>query len=195
MKPTPVLLLCLLLLVASSSAAPVLDTDGNPLSSGDTYYVNPAITDVAGALTLASREGMMCPLRVAQARLRTSDMGLPVRFTPFDGGNGTIELEEDVTVLFDAFTICIQSTLWQIEVGADDRRYYVSTGGLETNPTESNRFSIRESQNIGTVYELFFPGVGRVPSGPLGIFVEEGRRWLGIRNDSPFPFVFEKVNA
>ncbi|XP_074586537.1 miraculin-like [Curcuma longa] len=138
---------------------------------------------------------MDCPLRVAQARLLTSDIGLPVRFTPVDGGNGTIELEANVTVVFDAFTTCVQTTLWQIEIGADDRRYYVSTGGEETKSTELNRFSIRTSQISETVYELFFSGAGRVPSGPLGIFVEEGRRWLGIRNDRPFPFVFEKVNA
>ncbi|XP_042436519.1 miraculin-like [Zingiber officinale] len=196
MNPSPALLL-FFLLVVSSSSAPVLDTDGNPLRSGEgeTYYVNPAITDVAGPLTLASRRATDCPLRVAQARIRTSDTGLPVRFTPVDGGNGTIELEEDVTVVFDAITLCLQSLLWEIEIGADDRRYYVSTGGQETNPTESNLFSIRRSQISGSVYELFFRGVGRVPSGPLGIFVEEGRRWLGIRNDRPFPFVFQKVNA
>ncbi|KAJ6419248.1 hypothetical protein OIU84_029375 [Salix udensis] len=58
-------LVCLLMATSCmAQGPPVLDTDGNPVTRGVEYYVNPAVTDVAGGLTLVTRNGS-CPSYVA----------------------------------------------------------------------------------------------------------------------------------
>lgn len=61
--------------IAQSDGPPVLDTEGRPLQRDVEYFIKPAITDVAGNLTLLTRVGDQCPFHVGQVPLRSQDIG------------------------------------------------------------------------------------------------------------------------
>lgn len=72
---------CLCIFMAISSTAqsdgpPVLDTEGRSLQRGVEYFIKPAITDVAGNLTLVTRKGDPCPFHVGQVPLLSQDIGI-----------------------------------------------------------------------------------------------------------------------
>ena len=73
--------ICLMMAISGmAQGPPVLDTDGNPLTRGVEYYVDPAITDVAGGLTLVARNGS-CSSYVGQVPIGPGSVeGLPVIF-------------------------------------------------------------------------------------------------------------------
>ncbi|XP_074558557.1 kunitz type trypsin inhibitor 104-like [Curcuma longa] len=203
MKPTALLLLSFA--AAAAAGAVVLDTEGNPLTPDAEYFINPAAIDLAGPLTLAARNDS-CPLVVSLSPARSStESGLPAIITPVRGDAAAVELLEDVTVVFDALTLCLQTTMWKIEFDRfGDGRFYVSTGtGDEGEPSAANRFKIRSAGggdgdgDGGGQYELVFcpsacENCRRLCAG-LGVYEEEGRQWLGIRDEEPFPFVFIKA--
>lgn len=200
MKPTRFVLSAIFLVFSAlapptSADEPVRDTDGNVLQRGVDYYILPAVTDIGGGLTLAGRNGS-CPLSVALASL-PSDNGLPLQFSPEDDDDDTVELSTDTNVIFSASTICVQSTVWKLERDEGEGRYYVAIGGVAGNPgkeTLSNWFKIESYQGV---YKLVFcPTVCdycRPVCGSLGVYEQGGRQWLGIRDDSPFPFEFKRA--
>ncbi|THU73394.1 hypothetical protein C4D60_Mb04t22380 [Musa balbisiana] len=200
MKPTRFVLSAIFLVFSAlapptSADEPVRDTDGNVLQRGVDYYILPAVTDIGGGLTLAGRNGS-CPLSVALASL-PSDNGLPLQFSPEDDDDDTVELSTDTNVIFSAYTICVQSTVWKLERDEGEGRYYVAIGGVAGNPgkeTLSNWFKIESYQGV---YKLVFcPTVCdycRPVCGSLGVYEQGGRQWLGIRDDSPFPFEFKRA--
>lgn len=184
--------------IATADTIAVLDTDGDVLKPGIEYYIVPGITDVAGGLTLASRNGS-CPLSVAQAPRGGGD-GFPVIFTPANPNAKTVNIGEDTNIAFSAVTICIQSTVWRL-TGPDEvsKWFYVSTGGVTGNPgknTLSNWFKIE--QYMGVYKLVFCPGVCdvcRPVCGDLTIDVVGDQRWLALSRGSEraFPFMFKKA--
>ncbi|MQL72190.1 hypothetical protein Taro_004530 [Colocasia esculenta] len=194
----PFLLSSLLLsaLAAAAASDAVLDTDGNALKRGTEYYILLSPGKQSG-LTLASRNGE-CPLDVAKARSEDDNV-LPIRFYPADEGEDTVRLSKDANFQFLAYTTCMMSTMWQIRFHEAANRYYVSTGGVPGNPgkdTLSNWFTIREAEDGSNSYKLTYcPTVCnfcRPYCGDLGLFVEDGRKWLGIRGP-PLSVVFKKA--
>ncbi|CAD5174815.1 unnamed protein product [Musa acuminata subsp. malaccensis] len=200
MKPTRFVLSAIFLVFSAlalpaSADEPVRDTDGNVLQRGVDYYIRPTVTDIGGGLTLEARNGS-CPLSVALASL-PADNGLPLQFSPEDDDDDTVELSTDTNVIFSAFTTCLQSTVWKLELDEGEGRYYVVIGGVAGNPgkeTLSNWFKIESYQGV---YKLVFcPTVCdycRPVCGSLGVYEQGGRQWLGIRDDTPFPFEFKRA--
>ncbi|KAJ6349270.1 hypothetical protein OIU77_006788 [Salix suchowensis] len=102
--------ICLLMAISSmAQSPPVLDTDGNPLTRGVEYYVDPGITDVAGGLTLVARNGS-CASYVGQAPIGNAssncvrnttwgigeeDPGTGRRFIVVGGEPAVFEIESD----------------------------------------------------------------------------------------------------
>uniref|UniRef100_A0A1D1YCI2 Miraculin n=1 Tax=Anthurium amnicola TaxID=1678845 RepID=A0A1D1YCI2_9ARAE len=199
----PVLLFLSALLLSAAAArtptrpAAVLDVSGQSLRRGVEYYVLPVYRGRGGGLTLAGRNGTTCPLNVAQEAPEVAD-GLPLTFRPADAREAAVRLSADANVEFAASTACVQSTVWRLG-GADGAagRRYVTAGGVAGSPgvgTVSNWFKIERDGERD--YKLVFcPTVCsfcKVVCGDLGVFYEDGRRWLAL-TDQPLPVMFKKA--
>ncbi|KAK4371259.1 hypothetical protein RND71_010734 [Anisodus tanguticus] len=189
------------------TTTPVLDIDGNELQIGLKYTILPtqngSSTGGGGGLALAPKN-RPCPFYVTQENLESSN-GLPARFMPVDNKQQVIKLSTDVNIVFFAATICVQSTAWK--VGGTDEitgRRYVMSGGMTGRPgleTISNWFRIERYGNGSGInnnvfYKIVFcPGVCsncKVVCANVGVFNENGKRWLGL-NDEPLAVRFKKV--
>ncbi|MGL7116101.1 Kunitz family serine protease inhibitor, partial [Salmonella sp. NW1113] len=184
-KPIAILS-CILLLMAISSTAhesstPVLDTAGRPLERDVEYYINPAVTDVIGALTLTSRNGTWCPLFVGPEPLGSGSRGLPVTLTPFIEDENIIREGRDVRIVFQAGSICVQSTQWVVgQTEPITGRRLIAASFSET---AFGYFRIDKS-NLG-VYNIGWcptdvPIRGRPRCGTAGLLDEEGVSLLAL---------------
>ncbi|KAJ8618595.1 hypothetical protein MRB53_014781 [Persea americana] len=189
-------LVCVLIHCKVSDAqTTVLDIDGQKLQPNVEYYILPVIRGSGGGLTLANRNGS-CPSNVAQVNNEVSN-GLPLKFLLVNTSDEVIQASTDFNVVFSAATTCVQSTVWRLG-GVDSMtgERYVRTGGVVGNPgrsTVSNWFKIEKYEDD---YKLVFcPSVCslcRVICGDVGVFIEDGNRWLGL-SEVPFPVMFKKV--
>ncbi|CAK7355092.1 unnamed protein product [Dovyalis caffra] len=185
---------CLLMAMSCmAQGPPVLDTDGNPVTRGVEYYVNPGITDVAGGLTLVARNGS-CPSYVGQVPIgRGSIQGLPVIFTPRNPEETIITETTRFTVAFSASSTCVQNTTWGIgEEDPETRRRLIVIGG------EPAFFDIGSNQAPGPYTFGWCPECNRPPPCPrprcgiAGILEQNGTRFVTI--DGPaFPFIFTRA--
>ncbi|KAJ6761516.1 hypothetical protein OIU74_024213 [Salix koriyanagi] len=159
--------ICLLMAISSmAQSPPVLDTDGNPLTRGVEYYVDPGITDVASGLTLVARNGS-CASYVGQAPIGNgSTEGLPLPRTVFE------------------------NTTWGIgEEDPETGRRFIVVGG------EPAVFEIESDQSSGP-YTIGWcpdclnpPLCGRPRCGVAGILELNGTRFLTLDGPaSPFRF-------
>ncbi|KAA8518072.1 hypothetical protein F0562_015546 [Nyssa sinensis] len=138
---------------------PVLDIAGKKLRTGPgvEYYILPVIRGSGGGLTLASSRtrNHSCPLDVVQEKHEV-DNGLPLTFSPVNPKKGVVEVSTDLNVKFSGATICVQSTVWKLDLDESIGQYIVTTGGVEGNPsreTISNWFKI---EILGDDYKLVF---------------------------------------
>ncbi|KAJ4843920.1 hypothetical protein Tsubulata_045280, partial [Turnera subulata] len=191
MKLTGSLSLVWLLFMATSSWAQtfpaVVDTDGQPLTSGTQYFIVPAITDVAGGLTLADRNGS-CPFYVAQEPIgRVVSQGIPVTFTPRTAADGNIIREfRDFTVQFTSATSsCVRSRAWRVgeQLDPQTRRRSIVVGPV---PSSSDLGYFNIFTNEQNVYNIQWcpnclsaSGVCPRPlCGSAGIVEENGKRLM-----------------
>ncbi|KAJ0444947.1 putative proteinase inhibitor I3, Kunitz legume, kunitz inhibitor STI-like superfamily [Helianthus annuus] len=194
-------------IVAATTATTPFDSDGHEIQPGLKYYITPAQSnDSGGGLSLAIRGGI-CPPFVVQENTQLSK-GLTLRFLPLDNKQNDIYLSSDLNILFNAATICVQSTVWKLSNGvgsgggdSDDmvagRKYYVRSGGVIGRPgvgTVSNWFRIEKAGDIG--YKIVFcPSVCsscKVVCGDVGVLEENGKRWLALV-DQPLVFTLKKA--
>ncbi|CAA6662693.1 unnamed protein product [Spirodela intermedia] len=179
----PIFLLSTVLLSFLASAAgsppkPSATRQGRNSGEASRYYILPLRRGSGGGLTLAARKGR-CPLYVAQEIFEVA-RGLPVTFRPVDPKDAVVRLSTDQNVEFAAATVCAQSTVWKL-------------GDLDGSTKRSNWFKIERS---GMDYKLVFcPTVCKfckVLCGDVGVFYENGRRYLGL-SAQPFPVMFKKA--
>ena len=120
-------------------------------------------------------------------------------FSPVEAAEKLIRVAEDQNFQFAAKrTTCVpSSTVWRLgDLDEKTGRRYVTVGGVSGNPgvgTVGNWFKIEPS---GKDYKLVFcPTVCKfckVICGKLGVFNENGARFLGL-NGQPFPVMFKKA--
>lgn len=176
--------------ICAVAQTPVLDTNGQPLESGVEYYVLPAITDVAGGLTLIDRNDS-CPLYVGQEPIaQVVSQGFPVILKPYANEETIIRESRDLTVTFQAFTTCIQSTSWRVgEADPETGRRFIVTAG------EADYFAIQNNRggyNFVWCPTESCPDCGRPRCGSAGILIENNKRLLVL--DGPaFPFRFRRA--
>ncbi|KAK9117827.1 hypothetical protein Scep_015920 [Stephania cephalantha] len=180
---------------ATKTGAVVLDIDHRKVQTGTDYYVLPVIRGMGGGLTLKLKN-KTCPFNVGQDRFEVS-RGLPLKFIPADPKQKFVQESTDMNAVFSAATVCVQSTAWRLG-NVDDKtgRRYVMSGGVTGNPgvgTLSNWFKVERYRED---YKLVFcPTVCKfckVICGDLGVFVENGERWLGL-SDVPLAVMFKKA--
>ncbi|KAL1806925.1 hypothetical protein ACET3Z_029993 [Daucus carota] len=178
----------------------VLDVDGQELRASAKYYMLPAFNSGGGGgggLALSSRDGS-CPHYVMQEGHAQSN-GHPVRLLPVDKLDRNISLSSDVNIVFHAATICVQATGWKMGgVDVITGRRYLKTGALIGRPgasTVSNWFKV-EKNNHGDGYKIVFcPSVCslcKVVCGNVGVFVENGKKWLGLSDGLPLIVNFKE---
>ncbi|OVA05536.1 Proteinase inhibitor I3 [Macleaya cordata] len=173
----------------------VLDVDGNKLQTKTNYYVLPVIRGRGGRLALGLRN-KTCPFFVVQENFEVSN-GIPLKFLPTDSNMKVVHLSVDMNIVFSSATICVQSTAWRVgDIDGLTGKRYVKTAGVTGNPglgTVSNWFKIERYRDD---YKLVFcPGVCmfcKVVCGDLGVFFEDGKRWLGL-SDVPLAVMFKKA--
>ncbi|KAK2995176.1 hypothetical protein RJ640_005766 [Escallonia rubra] len=200
-------ILCLFLsppfLTSTQSFSPtsnttVLDAEGYDLQPNTMYYVFPVQrTGNGGGLALASRD-RKCPYYVIEENYEPSN-GLSLRFVAVDNKPTAISLSTDLNFVFNAATICVQSTTWRLgDVDDVTGHRYVISGGRTGRPgvdTVSNWFKIEKFED-GDGYKIVFcPSVCnfcKVVCGNVGVFIENGKRWLGL-SDEPLVVLFKKV--
>ncbi|XP_011624804.2 LOW QUALITY PROTEIN: kunitz trypsin inhibitor 2 [Amborella trichopoda] len=187
--------------IAQAGTDFVWDLDGRPLRTSSQYYILPAPNQKIGSgLILEGRNGS-CPFNVAVST-RVSP-GLPIIFSPAGASDKVIRLSADQNIrLFQAVTICVQSTVWRLG-GLDEAtdKRFVTTGGVTGNPgssTVSNWFKVeRESEGVdnGRYKLVFCPGVCsfcKVICGNLGVYNVNGRNWLAL-GDPALSIVFKEI--
>ncbi|KAJ6829933.1 putative alpha-amylase/subtilisin inhibitor [Iris pallida] len=182
------LLLLLLLPLASaatntSTSTIVRDVEGKPLRRSHEYYILPVIRGRGGGLTLSQRNNT-CPFYVTRSRTRPAAASADL-LTVYPRDK-LVPLSTDLNVEFSAATICVQSTVWELDIDVATGRSYVTTGGVKGNPgpdTVSNWFKIERydsdsDSGNGKYYKLVFcPGVCsicRVLCGDVGILLNKG---------------------
>ncbi|KAH6762531.1 hypothetical protein C2S52_019964 [Perilla frutescens var. hirtella] len=185
----------------ATNTSVVVDVDGNPLQTNTKYYIitPPGGGGVGGGLALSIRDRRdPCPPNAMQENDGAS-VGLSLKIFPADGKR-EIGLHTDVNFVFMAATICVQRTVWQLG-GLDritGRRYVRSDGvvgrpGAETvrNWFKIERFNGREGYKI--VYCPSVCSACRVECGDVGVYLENGRRWLGVGGPQPLLIAFNKL--
>ncbi|KAF5205664.1 Kunitz trypsin inhibitor [Thalictrum thalictroides] len=191
-----ILLVPLAFTVNAATGTTVLDLDGKKLQSNTNYYILPVIRGRGGGLALAQRN-KSCPYYVAQEDSEVSN-GLPLKFLPVNNTKGKFLQEStDMNFVFSAATICVQSTVWRLGAldGVTGRRYVTTVGriGSPGLGTVSNWFKIERYRND---YKLVFcPMVCKfckVLCGDVGVFLEDGKRWLGFSTE-PLLVMFKKA--
>ncbi|KAK6157908.1 hypothetical protein DH2020_012156 [Rehmannia glutinosa] len=191
------------------SLSPVLDLDGNHLQTNTNYHILPlpaAAANDGGGLALSVKDPRRpCAPNVLQENDKTS-VGLSLRFFPARDKKQfhqhIINSSVDLNIVFMAATVCVQRTVWRV-AGPDwaTRRRYVRSDGVLGRPgaeTVGNWFKIEEVDNgeikgYKIVYCPSVCGNCRVECGEVGVFVENGRRWLGLGGELPLVIVFKKV--
>ncbi|KAK1380652.1 Alpha-amylasesubtilisin inhibitor [Heracleum sosnowskyi] len=181
------------------SFSAVLDIDGQELGATEKYYILPAshVRGNGGGLALSSRDGT-CPHFVMQESHAQSN-GHPVRLLPVNKVDGKISLSSDVNIVFHAATTCVQATGWKMGgVDAITGRRYVKSGALTGRPgasTVSNWFKVENEHGDG--YKIVFcPSVCsfcKVVCGDVGVFDENGKKWLGLSDGYPHIVNFKKT--
>ncbi|KAE8692896.1 putative Kunitz family trypsin and protease inhibitor protein [Hibiscus syriacus] len=188
--------------IATDQPDAVLDVSGQELRTRTYYYVLPVIRGRGGGLSLDSATdadpNIGCPLVVVQEQQEVSN-GLPLYFSPVnvEQQGSVVRLSTDLNVIFNASTICLQSTLWELAFDKSLQKFVVATGGALGNPgseTLNNWFKIERFEDD---YKLVFcPGVCdicRPVCGELGVFVDvDGIRRL-VLADEPLKVVFKRV--
>ncbi|KAI4346216.1 hypothetical protein L6164_013285 [Bauhinia variegata] len=101
----------------STRAKNAFDTDGNPIISGQSYYIIPVNTNSGGGPTLSQTGDDTCPLTVVQDA-DTSSTGLPARLTDYEA---IYHVEEDaltrIAFIGNGISSCAPSAALWAQVG------------------------------------------------------------------------------
>ncbi|KAL2231324.1 kunitz trypsin inhibitor 2-like [Sesamum indicum] len=178
----------------------VLDLDGNLLQINTKYYILPLDGGGGGGFALSVRDPRdPCPPNVVQENDEGS-AGLSLKFFPLDREQQqatSVSLSSDMNIAFMAATTCVQRTVWRTGVadGTTGRRY-VRTGGVLGRPGAETVGEWFKIDKYGKGYKIgYCPSVCsacRVECGEMGVFVEDGRRWVGL-GGQPIVIAFKKV--
>ncbi|TKY66247.1 Kunitz-type trypsin inhibitor KTI1 [Spatholobus suberectus] len=174
----------------SATTAFVLDTDGDPLLNGGTYYVLPVIRGKGGGIELAKTGNETCPLTVVQSPL---DKGLPTRISsPYR----ILYIYEGLplNIQFTVVPLCASTpSKWTIVEGLLEGPAVKITGYANT---VAGWFSIEKASLDYNDYKLVFSEIDGSISGYIGIHIDsEGNRQLVVTKNDPLLVHFQKVES
>ncbi|XP_058754362.1 kunitz-type trypsin inhibitor-like 1 protein [Vicia villosa] len=142
----------------SNTAAPsqVVDSNGNPLTYGNQYFIFPASDNPSiGAPTLNKISDSECPLTVLQ---NNAKLGIPVKFTAAESTTGNILTGTDLEIEFTEKPSCAERSQWMVFVDNTTQLSCIGIGGpgnYRGVKTTCGKFLIAK-HGSGGVYRLGF---------------------------------------
>ncbi|XP_054779698.1 trypsin inhibitor DE-3-like [Prosopis cineraria] len=190
----PVLFSLFVLLAFSSSSATskfVLDSEGNELINGGTYYILPHIWALGGGLRLAKTGNETCPLSVVQSPFEV-DNGFPwtirsplkIRILPLDSNVDFFSVKGKVpscVPIPSVWTMVEEDGLKSVKIA-------------EYEKAQEGWFRIQQYTSIA--YKIVFCPINGDSCRDLGISRgNDGKSLLVITNDTPLYVVFIKAES
>ncbi|XP_074287484.1 kunitz-type trypsin inhibitor KTI2-like [Silene latifolia] len=127
------LITLLLLPFLSFSTAYLVDIDNDPIINGKSYYIV-LVTSKSSHLTYTQKKGM-CPLYITSKQTENLP-GTPVTISsPLR--NLHITLNQRINLAFHGPTPCKKSLVWRQTLNPLARKVYITTGGVEGDPSFS----------------------------------------------------------
>ncbi|XP_028777975.1 trypsin inhibitor DE-3-like [Neltuma alba] len=172
----------------SAKADILVDTEGNPVRNGGSYYILPALWGHGGGVGLAATGNETCPLTVVQTFSELSN-GLPTKLSsPYLIAYLTTNLITEFTAAAPP-ECAARPAKWTI-VGGEDETKQVKLVGYQN--------TLRGSFNIqtyhGLTYKIVFCPTDEDSCSALGISRNnKGDRILVVDNNNPFVVVFHKA--
>ncbi|KAJ1417973.1 Proteinase inhibitor I3, Kunitz legume [Sesbania bispinosa] len=201
MKATMILFLSSLLifnmqlLLAAEVVEPVIDTQGEPLKPGVSYYVWPLWAD-KGGLTLGRTRNKTCPLDIIRD---PSFIGSPMTFHASDNSEiDYIPTLTNLTVTIPILAPCKEPKVWKLtKVGSGF--WFVSTGGIPGDLFRKFMIERLEGDHhyACNIYSFkFCPSVPNVLCAPVGTFIDsDGTKVMAVGDDiEPYYVRFHKVH-
>ncbi|KAI5674937.1 hypothetical protein M9H77_05887 [Catharanthus roseus] len=187
---------------AQNVPAPVLDTAGQQLRRGVSYYILPADRNNGGGVGLENYRGGRCPFLITQDPVEGNN-GIPLSFSLVNSTDTLIRLSTDLNIKFTSNpTSCPESNVWKLNVTSQQRPFFVTLGGTEGNPgpnTVTSWFKIERYENAYQIQHcpsrtFCPPGVLCNPlCGNIGILNTGGLRRLAFSQQQPFKIVFQRA--
>ncbi|XP_031118066.1 sporamin B-like [Ipomoea triloba] len=177
--------------VAIASDTPVVDTDGDELRPGETYYIIAAAWGASGgAVKLAKldRTPVKCPRDVT---ISSRNDGDPITITPADPNASVVLPSTFLSFKFDVPTnkLCVNKLYWEIQ----PENYLVKTGEFVSN--QSNQFKIEALPNL-SAYKITYCPFGTDKCYNVGATIDAWWRTLRlVLTDYPTEVSFEKATT
>ncbi|CAO2839153.1 unnamed protein product [Amaranthus hypochondriacus] len=179
------LFMSLPMIVRATDKSVVLDSSGNPIEVGSSYYIRTAVSQVGigGGVVVASKpEQPVCPKYVGHLSAGFYKES-PVMFYPSELSQKHIHVSSDVYIVFNATSRACPLGAWQVTPDANSDKVFISTGGVVGTPTTDNLFKIENDPIQGTYQLEYCPTKNNIMCGVLMTidFTDDYELgWLGL---------------
>ncbi|TKY66238.1 Kunitz-type trypsin inhibitor KTI1 [Spatholobus suberectus] len=184
------------LYLPSTTAQPVLDTDGEVVENRVAYYMLPVLRGKGGGIELAATGNETCPLTVVQSRREVSK-GIPIMIScPYVGP--CIAFEHGIlNIGFTVVSRCAPiPSAWNVVKGLPEGQA-VKITGYEFENVVIGAFTIEKASLDHNSYKLLFCTFGdKLICKDIGIHIDvHGNRRLVVAENNPFLFQLQKVTS
>ncbi|XP_019170082.1 PREDICTED: sporamin B-like [Ipomoea nil] len=181
--------------VAVASGTPVLDTDGNQLQAGETYYITS--TGSPGALTVGVRVAWSDSTTECVTRLLLSRPlldGQPIRIRPADP-NAPVVLTssfQSFEFITDMTRVCLGNVYWGIRYDQPTGNYLLNTTEFVPNLSSQFKIEVVPEHNAYRITNCPFGGHNCNNVGLIDYMLHRDLR-LALTANSFFSVVFKKA--
>ncbi|XP_031091403.1 sporamin B-like [Ipomoea triloba] len=178
----------------TSGETPVVDTDGDALRAGETYYITSSFRGAAsGGVQLSWLNDLTkCARNVVMSPPLTD--GDPIRITPADPNATVVSPSTFQSFAFSVPTsrLCVSSVFWGIRFDRASRKFFLNSGEFVSNL--SGQFKIEVVPEL-SAYEITYCPFGGDKCYSVGRYYDEaaGADRLALTQDFPFTVVFKKA--
>ncbi|XP_031128210.1 sporamin B-like [Ipomoea triloba] len=180
----------------ASDNTPVLDTDGNELRVGETYYITIPFAVPVGVQLAWLNSTTQCASNVVILSRCLAD-GDPIRITPADPTATVVSPSTPLSFSFSVSTSprCASSVNWGIMHDPRFDLYFLNSG--EFVPNVSDRFKIEANPDPDhpNTYRIAYCQFGGDKCYYLGGFIisADAALRIGLTSTYPFPFMFRRA--
>lgn len=172
----------------SGTCEPLVDSSGDEVRVGNTYYIIPGILRIGVGLGLSPGRSGICPLDVVQVGMP----GFPLTFSPAHDKDGIVYESADLNIKFNDSVLnpCEQSLTWKVDDYDESAgKWFITTGGGST-PQSLFKF---QKFNFPGIYKIVHcrSGSGSACS-DVGVYGWGGATRLAL-SDVPFYYRFIKA--
>ncbi|XP_031118031.1 sporamin B-like [Ipomoea triloba] len=179
----------------TSGETPVVDTDGDALRAGETYYITSTFWGAAsGGVQLAWLDSTTkCASDVIKSRALTD--GDPIRITPADP-NATVVLPstfQSFAFFVPTSRLCVSSVYWGIRFDRASGQYFLKSGEFVSNL--SGQFKIEVVPDSFLNYKITYCPFGTDKCYNVSTYIDEsvGAERFALSADFAFTVLFKKA--